>query len=164
MQKFHARPTTVEAVKVGINETEVAEFVGTAGEVEKEPQALAGWFVNTMDSRKKAAIGDYIVKDSEGSFHVFTQKDFAETFACGEHPHAHVLLDHAAKEITTLRHSNEVKSARLEMFDRLSPYLPGQGIRNATGGAESLMGALKAVFQTDIVEAIGKELKDYRKK
>ncbi len=68
MQKFRKKPVVVEAMRYdGHNFPEVAGFVGEGcvGSYEMN----ASLFIDTLEGRMQAVVGDWIVKGTEGEFY-----------------------------------------------------------------------------------------------
>jgi hypothetical protein len=79
LRSYRKKPVVIEAVQWdGQNRAELVEFVGESLD---EAWSVGGYcFINTLEGRMNAYVGDWIVKGVKGEFYPVKPEIFEETY------------------------------------------------------------------------------------
>lgn len=74
--KYRKKPVVIEAIQWnGRNEIDISNFIG--GNLEMGDESL---FIQTLEGKMKASVGDYIIKGVHGEFYPCKPDIFEETY------------------------------------------------------------------------------------
>ena len=90
MGRYRKKPIEIEAIQfTGTNKQEIEQFVGKVLDFEVAsrsalqmglPTDITSIFINTLEGRMEASVGDYIIKGVQGEFYPCKPDIFGATY------------------------------------------------------------------------------------